>query len=70
METKQTKEEHMLIVGESINPRDEAGLRLKIKMCKVVQTETEWLGYHLSKKGIKPVDEKVQVTTKQIYRYG
>ena len=40
--TKGTKESHMKTVEEAIRAVDEAGIRLKLKKCKVAKPETEW----------------------------
>ena len=45
---------------------DEAGIRLKLEKCKIAQTKTEWLGYKLSEKGVKPIDEKIQAISDRL----
>ena len=64
--TKGTKEEHMVTVEETIKATVEAGIRLKIEKCKIANLDTEWLGYKLSKRGIKPVEDKGQEITEKL----
>ena len=54
----------MVTVEQTIKAMDEAGIRIKSEKCQIAKPEdTEWLGYKLSKGGIKPVEEKVEVMT-------
>ena len=58
--TKGTLQQHIEKVEEVMKTIDEAGIRLKFRKCKIAQSKTEWLNYHLSVSGIKPIDEKIQ----------
>ena len=58
--TKGTLQQHIEKVEEVMKTIDEAGIRLKFRKCKIAQSKTEWLDYHLSVSGIKPIDEKIQ----------
>ena len=50
-------------VKEVMRTLDEAGIRLKLEKCKFAQEQSEPLGFELSQKGIKPIDEKNQAVT-------
>ena len=58
--TKGTKQQHMVTVEERTKAMNEAGIRLKIEICKIAKPDT---GYKLSKCGIKPVEQNVQAIT-------
>ena len=56
--TKGTKQQHMEKVEEVLTILDEAGIRLKLEKCKIAKTKTKWLGFKLSERGVKTIDEK------------
>ena len=64
--TKGTKQQHMDKLEEVLKILDEAGIRLKFKKCRIPQTKTEWLGYKLSEKGVKLIDEKIQAISDRL----
>ena len=53
-------------VEEKMRTRDETGIRLKLEKCQTPQEQTEWVDFILSRKGIKPIDEKIQAITERI----
>ena len=64
--TMGSKEERMKTVEATIKELDETGIRLKSEKCQIAKSETEWLGYTLSAKVIKPTDKKVQAITEKL----
>ena len=38
----------------------EANLKVKIQKCKFLQKEVEYLGFHISNKGIYPTKNKIE----------
>ena len=58
--TKGTKEEHEEKVREVIRKLDSRMLQLKEEKCNIAKNEKDWLGFRVSEKGIKPLNEKVQ----------
>ena len=64
--TKGTKQQHMDKLEEVLKTLDEAGMRLKLEKCRIPQTKTEWLGYKLSEKGVKLIDEKIQAISDRL----
>ena len=55
--TKGTKQQYMEKVEEVLTILDEAGIRLKLEKCKIAKTKTKWLGFKLSERGVKTIDE-------------
>ena len=58
--TKGSRDEHEKKVREVFSILDKNNLRLKEDKCKIGQTQIEWLGFEISKAGIKPLNEKIQ----------
>ena len=50
-------------VKEVMRTLDEPGIRLRLEKCKFSQEQSALLGFELSQKGIKPIDEKIQAIT-------
>ena len=63
--TKGSLQQHIKKI-EVLKTLDEAGIRLKLGKCKIAQSKTEWLGYHLSASSIKPTDEKIQAISDRL----
>ena len=51
---------------ERVKTPDEKRIQLKFETCKFAQEQTEWPGFTLSQKGIKPIYEKIQAITYRI----
>ena len=64
--TKGTKEEHEEKVREVFRKLDSRKLQLKEEKCKIAKNEIDWLGFSISEKGIKPLNEKVQGITEKL----
>ena len=64
--TKGTKEEHEEKVREVFRKLDSRKLQLKEEKCKIAKNEIDWLGFNISEKGIKPLNEKVQGITEKL----
>ena len=58
--TKGTKEEHEENVSEVFRKLDSSKLQLKEEKCRLTKIEIDWLGFSISEKGIKPLNEKIQ----------
>ena len=59
-------EGHSVEVRKILKALDEANLRIKFDKCAFFQSEVEWVGYKISSKGIKPINEKVQAITEKM----
>ena len=59
--TKGTKQEHLDKMREVLKIFDEANLLRKDEECKIAQESVEWLGYELTRTGISPINEKLNV---------
>ena len=59
-----THQEHLKHLQVVFNKLREHGLKLKLKKCAFFQEETEYLGYIISKDGVKPDPKKVEVIRK------
>jgi len=57
--TKSTFEDHLVIVKQVLLRLQEAGLRVNVAKSTFATDEIEYLGYILSRDGIKPQKEKV-----------
>ena len=53
-------EEHMGHLNQIFQRLRQHGLKLKLRKCSFLQPETSYLGYRLTKDGIKPEDDKVK----------
>lgn len=56
-ETLEAHLEHLKIIFQRLR---EHGLKLKLKKCTFMQPETSYLGYKLTKDGIKPDEKKIE----------
>jgi hypothetical protein len=57
----ETLEEHMRHIQIVMDRLREHHLKLKLKKCSFLQSETSYLGFKIGKDGVKPNPEKVQV---------
>ena len=64
--TKGTKEEHEEKVREVFRKLDSRKLQLKEEKCNIAKNEIDWLGFRISEKGIKPLNEKIQGISEKI----
>ena len=60
--TKGTKNEHMAKVRERHKLLDAAILQTKAEKCTFAQSQIEWLGFKLTKSGVSPVNNQVDIT--------
>ena len=58
--TKGTKEEHEAQVREVFRQLGSRKLQLKEEKCQLAKNEIDWLGYRISRNGMKPQNEKIQ----------
>ena len=56
----QSLEEHLLHIQNVFDRLKQHGLKLKLKKCQFLQNETNYLGFVINEKGIKPCEKKVQ----------
>ena len=52
-----TFSQHLTNLDQSLQAREEAGLKLQPSKCHLLQEETQYLGHIVSSKGIRPVPE-------------
>ena len=52
--TGQTEQEHWKTLGEVLTRLEDAGFKLKLEMCALIQPDVEYLGHHISAEGIRP----------------
>ena len=64
--TNGTKKEHLEKVQENLKMLDNAELQLKALICKIAQSEIEWLGFKMANERISPVNTKVQRITEKL----
>ena len=72
-----THEEHQKIVRQIFQRFSKYGLALALAKCQFAQKQVEFLGYHISYNGIKPLPNKIQgiqdypepTTQKQLLRF-
>ena len=53
-------EDHLEKVEQVLAKLQKAGLKVNIHKSKLLQEEVEYLGYHISRNGIKPINAKVE----------
>ena len=53
-------EEHMVKVDEVMKRLHDAGLKCKIDKCKFAVPEVEYLGYIITREGVKPDPKKIK----------
>ena len=53
-------EEHLIHLNTIFDRRRHHGLKLKLKKCIFLQTETNYLGFVIDENGIKPDQKKVE----------
>ena len=58
--SKGTYEDNLQKLGKVLAKLQEAGLKVNLPKSHLVQTETEYLGYHISRDRIKPQHKKIQ----------
>jgi hypothetical protein len=58
--SKSTFEDHLQKVDQVLGKLTEAGLKGNLKKCTLAKTETEYLGYIVTRDGIKPQPKKVE----------
>ena len=58
--SKGTYEDHLQKLKKVLTKLMEAGLKVNLPKSHLAQTETEYLGYHISRDGIKPQHKKIQ----------
>ena len=57
--TGHTKADHLTTLNKVLARLEQAGLRVKSKKCKFMQSSVSYLGYKLDAKGIHPLEDKV-----------
>ena len=62
--TKGAIKKHESEVKETMRKLDEAGYRLHLKKCEFFKKEAEWVGHQLNQDGIRPLQDKLEATTK------
>ena len=62
--TKGTIEKHESEVKKTMRKLDEAGYRLHPKKCEFFKKEPEWVGHRINQDGIRPLQDKLEPTTK------
>ena len=65
MVTKRTKLQHMMKVEEVMKVVDKA-FSIETRKMTIAQRKTQWLGYQLTRSGVKLEEEKTQATTDKI----
>ena len=55
-----TYEEHISILDQVLNKLREYGLKIKPKKCELLRKEVDYLGYHISEKGIAPQEKNIE----------
>ena len=55
-----TYDDHLSKIDTVLQRLQQAGLKIRAKKCAFAMPELEYLGYHISRKGIKPIYKKVQ----------
>ena len=58
------KASHKDLVREVLRRLDEAGLSIALDKCKFEQDNIDYLGYNVSKEGIKPLARKIEAIQK------
>ena len=58
--TGSTGEEHLKALDEVLSRLEKAGLRVKRRKCKFMQTSVDYLGYRIDAAGLHPLEEKVE----------
>ena len=53
-------DEHLEHIEQVLNRLNEAGLKVCMPKSKICRQELEYLGYHISRKGIQPIAKKVE----------
>ena len=64
--TKGNQTDHYARVKQELEKLDEANVRLKWEKCKFARNENEWLGYHLTQTGIRPINTKIKAITDKL----
>ena len=59
-----TYDDHLSKIDTVLQRLQQAGLKTRAKKCAFAMPELEYLGYHVSRKGIKPLYKKVQAMLK------
>ena len=57
--TGHTQADHLTTLNKVLARLEQAGLRVKSKKCKFMQSSVSYLGYKLDAKGIHPLEDKV-----------
>lgn len=55
-----TADEHLRQLEKVFSTMQKYGLRLRESKCQFFQTSVEYLGYHIDREGIRPLDEKLK----------
>ena len=58
--TGPTEKDHLKSLEEVLKRLDKAGLRVKMKKCKFMKPEVDYLGHKIDKTGLHPLPNKVQ----------
>ena len=53
-------EDHLKKLDEVLTRLERAGFRANVRKCYFAETEIEYLGYYLTRKGIQPQPKKVE----------
>ena len=67
--TKSTYDDHLECLGQVLVRLRDAGLRVNADKSSFAQLEVEYLGYILTRNGIKPVPGKVSDSVKELRRF-
>ena len=60
----ETEEEHIKVVEELFRRLQNAGLSISLDKCKFQKSDIDYLGYNVSKDGIRPLGRKVEAIQK------
>ena len=62
--TERDVKKHEAEVRETTKKLENAGCRLNPKKCEFVKREIEWVGHKIDKRGIRPLQDKLEAKTK------
>ena len=56
----ESEEEHLRILEELFNRLQKAGLTISLSKCEFGKTSLDYLGYTVSKQGVRPIEKKIE----------